>query len=223
MKANLFTKQLIGTLVFFAIIFISAGRLDYIPGLIFACLGLVMLILNYTLLRPDPGLMRERSQPGEGAKGWDKAVLGLSFLATVGMYATAGLDSGRFHWSPEFHPDLCTAGVILTAAGQLVFLVAQKQNRFFSSTVRIQADRGHAVCDTGLYRVVRHPGYMGIIIQTLGFPLLFGSLWSIIPSGAFIILNIARAYFEDKTLKKELEGYSGFAEKTRYRLFPFIW
>ncbi len=223
MKANLFIKQVVGTLIFFTLIFVSAGRLKYMQGLIYASLGLVMLILNYTALKPEPDLMKERSKPGEGIKSWDKVVLLLSFSATICMYITAGLDSGRFQWSPVFHWSLSVAGILLTVTGQLLFLVAQKQNRFFSSTVRIQKDRGHVVCDTGLYKSVRHPGYMGIIIQTLGFPLLFGSLWSIIPAGMLIILNIVRTYLEDKTLKNELKGYSDYIYKTRYRLLPYLW
>ena len=223
MKANLFIKQVVGTLVFFTVIFVSAGRLKYMQGLIYASIGLVMLFLNYTALKIEPDLMNERSKPGEGIKSWDKVILLLLFLATICMYITAGLDSGRFQWSPVFHWSLSGAGILLTVTGQLLFLVAQKQNRFFSSTVRIQNDRGHAVCDTGLYKAIRHPGYMGIIIQTLGFPLLFGSLWSIIPAGVLIILNIARTYMEDETLKNELKGYSNYMYKTQYRLLPYLW
>jgi protein-S-isoprenylcysteine O-methyltransferase Ste14 len=223
MKTSLFIKQLFGTLLFFAIIFISAGRIVYWQGLVFVLTGIFMLILNYSVLRPDDELMRERSRPGEGSKKWDKGILGLSFLATISMYVVAGLDSGRFHWSPDFSPFLYALGILLNTAGQLLFLIAQKQNRFFSSTVRIQTDRGHAVCDTGLYKFVRHPAYLGIIIQSAGFPLFFGSLWSIIPAGSLIILNIIRASLEDKTLKNELSGYLEFTNKTRYRLFPLLW
>ena len=73
-------KHFIGTLVFFAILFISAGRLDYWQGLIYLIIGLVMFLLNYTVLRADNDLLSERSSPGEGTKKWDKAILGLSFM-----------------------------------------------------------------------------------------------------------------------------------------------
>jgi protein-S-isoprenylcysteine O-methyltransferase Ste14 len=115
-----------------------------------------------------------------------------TFIFFAIIFVSAGLDSGRFHWSPDFHWSLCLLGIILTASGQLLFLIAQKQNRFFSSTVRIQTDREHIVCETGLYKIVRHPAYLGSIIQSLGFPLLFGSLWSIIPVCVLIILFIIR-------------------------------
>jgi len=139
------------------------------------------------------------------------------------MFVVAGLDSGRYHWSPDFHWSLYFAGGLATAIGQLLFLVAQKQNKFFSSTVRIQTDRNHSLCDTGLYKVVRHPAYLGSLIQTLGFPLLFGSLWSIIPVSISVVLLIIRTHLEDQTLINELTGYLEYTSKTRSRLIPNIW
>ena len=223
MKTSYFVKHLAGTLIFFSVLFISAGRLNYIQGWIYVSIGLIMTIAGYTFLKPERELLAERSGPGEGTKSWDKAILGLSFLLTIAMYITAGLDSGRNLWSPPFHWSLVLSGMILTAAGQLLFLVAQKQNRFFSSTVRIQSDREHTVCDTGLYRTVRHPGYLGSIIQCLGFPLLFGSLWSIIPVCLLLILHIVRTGLEDRMLSNELIGYREYSSRSKYRLVPFVW
>jgi protein-S-isoprenylcysteine O-methyltransferase Ste14 len=223
MKTSYLIKHIIGSFLFFTIIFISAGRIDYWQGLIYVIIGLIMSVLNYTVFRIDSELLKERSKPGEGTKNWDKAILGLSFLMTISMYIVAGLDSGRYHWSPEFHWSICLAGVILTISGQLLFLIAQKQNRFFSSTVRIQTDREHTVCENGLYKVVRHPAYLGSIIQLLGFPLLFGSLWSIIPICLSIILFITRTNLEDKTLKNELKGYLEYSDKTRFKIIPYVW
>lgn len=223
MKASYSLKLFSGTLIFFIVIFISAGRIAYWQGLVYVAIGLIMLLLNLTVLSIDHQLLKERSKPGEGAKKWDKTILGLSFLASISMYIIAGLDSGRYHWSGEFHWSIYLLGIILTIAGQLLFLIAQKQNRFFSSTVRIQTDREHVVCETGLYRVVRHPAYLGSIIQSAGFPLLFGSIWSIIPVFVLIVLFITRTWLEDKTLKNELKGYPEYTKKTRYRIVPYVW
>jgi protein-S-isoprenylcysteine O-methyltransferase Ste14 len=223
MKTSYIIKHFVGTFIFFLIIFFSAGKIDYWQGLIYVFIGLIMATLNYTILKPDSELLMERSKPGEGSKKWDKALLGLSLLITITMYITAGLDSGRYHWSPNFPFGLTLIGIFLTISGQLLFLLAQKQNKFFSSTVRIQTERNHTVCDTGLYKIVRHPAYLGSIIQSIGFPLLFGSLWCIIPVAFMIILHITRTYWEDKTLTKELIGYSEYSLKTRYKILPFVW
>ena len=223
MKASYLIKHFLGTFIFFSILFISAGKIDYWQGLIYMSIGFLMVVLNYTVLRIDPDLLKERSKPGENTRKMDKAILGITLLATISMYIIAGLDSGRYHWSPNFHWSFYLLGAILTALGQLLFLIAQKQNRFFSSTVRIQTDRDHAVCDTGLYKIVRHPAYLGSIIQSLGFPLIFGSLWSILPICAMIILLIIRTSLEDQTLKDELKGYLEYSEKTRHKIFPNVW
>lgn len=223
MKAKYMVKHFVGSFLFFAIIFISAGRIDYYPGLTYLVIGLIMFLFNYTVFRVDAELLKERSKPGEGAKNWDKAILGLSFLVTISMYCIAGLDSGRYHWSPDFHWSLFVVGVFLTVLGQFIFLIAQKQNKYFSSIVRIQADRDHIVCETGLYSVVRHPAYLGSIIQSTGFPLLFGSLWSIIPICILIILLITRTILEDKSLRNELKGYAEYTDKTRFKIIPKVW
>jgi len=223
MKTSYIFKHFIGSFIFFLILFLSAGKIDYWQGLVYVFIGLIMSVLNYTILRPDSDLLTERTKPGEGSKNWDKILLGLSLLMTISMYTVAGLDSGRYLWSPNFHWSLSLIGIFLTASGQLLFLLAQKQNKFFSSTVRIQTDRNHTVCDTGLYKIVRHPAYLGSIIQLFGFPLLFGSLWSILPAGLLIALHVTRTYLEDKTLKEELSGYSEYSLNTRYMIFPYIW
>jgi protein-S-isoprenylcysteine O-methyltransferase Ste14 len=223
MKTSYILKHFIGSFIFFLILFFSAGKIDYWQGLVYVLIGLIMSVLNYTILRPDSDLLTERTKPGEGSKNWDKIILGLSLLITISMYTVAGLDSGRYLWSPDFHWSLSLIGIFLTASGQLLFLLAQKQNKFFSSTVRIQTDRNHTVCDTGLYKIVRHPAYFGSIIQLFGFPLLFGSLWSILPAGLLIALHVTRTYLEDKTLKEELSGYSEYSLNTRYMIFPYIW
>ena len=62
--------------------------------------------------------------------------------------------------------------------------MAMHTNTFFSTVVPIQSERGHHVIDTGPYRHVRHPGYVAMIGSILATPLVFGSLWGLIPGGA---------------------------------------
>jgi protein-S-isoprenylcysteine O-methyltransferase Ste14 len=168
-------------------------------------------------------LVNERLKPGEGTKKWDKFLLGISALIYLIMIIVSGLDSGRFHWSPNFHWTLYILAILLSLIGHSFFLIAKRQNRFFSSVVRIQTERGHIVCDTGLYKTIRHPGYFGMIISTLGYPLLLGSLWSIIPVILSISILVIRTHLEDKTLINELTGYKEYSYKTPYKLIPKVW
>lgn len=223
MTQKYWIKHLVGTLVFFALPFLAAGRINYAPGWVYVSLGTLMLVLQYTVLRIDPSLMIERGQAGEGAQKWDKTIVGLLFLCTIALSLVAGFDSGRYHPAQRFPVILSLLGIALTFSGQLLFLVAQKQNRFFSSILRNQSDRGHTVCHTGLYSFVRHPAYLGMIIQTIGFPLVFASPWSIIPATAIILLVIIRTKKEDEALRAELTGYTEYCQQTPFRLIPNIW
>lgn len=179
--------------------------------------------MNFLMIKNDSELMTERSKAGDGAKAWDKIILGLSGITYLISVVIAGLDSGRFQWSPNFHWSIYVVGVVLTIIGQVIFLTARRENKYFSSIVRIQNDRGHRVCDTGIYKIVRHPGYLGMIISLIAMPLITGSVYSMIPIIVAISLLIVRTYFEDEALKNELAGYTGYSQKTRQRLIPKIW
>ena len=100
---------------------------------------------------------------------------------------------------------------------------AMTTNAFFSTAVRIQSDRGHTVCRSGPYRFVRHPGYVGAILMSLGTPLLLGSAWALIPAAAAMVLMVLRTHLEDDTLRAELPGYEDYAHDVRYRLVPRLW
>jgi protein-S-isoprenylcysteine O-methyltransferase Ste14 len=98
-----------------------------------------------------------------------------------------------------------------------------RENRFFSSVVRIQRERGHYVITTGLYRLVRHPGYLGSVVAMFALPFALTSYWALIPAVITNIISLIRIVLEDNTLKRELEGYSQYTEKVRHRLIPGIW
>jgi protein-S-isoprenylcysteine O-methyltransferase Ste14 len=112
-------------------------------------------------------------------------------------------------------------GLLVAATG--IGSWAMVENEHFEQFVRIQTDRNHRVVTTGPYRIVRHPGYVAFILSTLAGPLMFGSVWSIVPTCLLIILFVWRTSREDATLQKELDGYTRYTERTRYRLIPFVW
>jgi protein-S-isoprenylcysteine O-methyltransferase Ste14 len=177
-QIRLFVKSFSGILFFILILFVSAGRMNYYQGWIYSAMSLFGMSMDFALTGNDIELLRERSKPPRDAKEWDKRILKLSALITIMAFVVAGLDSGRYQWSPRLHWGICLLGIVVMFAGQVLFLISKKINKFFSSVVRIQSDRGHTVCETGLYRVVRHPGYLGMITSWFGFPLvpaLFGA------------------------------------------------
>ena len=172
-----------------------------------------------------PGLMAERQniENIQNAKTWDKVLAPLMALS-VGypMVVVAGLDH-RYDWSSEFPLWFITLGFILILLGYAFATWALAENRFFSSVVRIQADRGHVVCDSGPYRFVRHPGYAGNILALFGIVLALGSVWTLIPATFASIVAVIRTALEDQTLQEELPGYRDYALRVRYRLIPWIY
>jgi len=172
-----------------------------------------------------PGLTAERQsiENFENAKAWDK-VLAPLVAVSVGYLTVmvAGLDH-RFNWSPEFPLWLSMLGFIFIAFGYAFAAWALAENRFFSSVVRIQTDRGHAVCDTGPYRFVRHPGYAGTILPLFGIVLALGSVWTLAPAAVATIITVIRTVLEDQTLQEELSGYRDYAQRVRYLLIPGVY
>lgn len=172
-----------------------------------------------------PGILMERTRwTGlENIKSWDKVLAPLmAFTIAYPLVIVAALDH-RYGWSAAFPTWLTVAGLLLAAIGYVFATWALAENRFFSGVVRIQADRGHKVCDTGPYRIVRHPGYAGNLLALPGMVLAFSSLWTIIPAALALVIVFLRTALEDKTLQEELPGYREYAQRTHFRLIPGIY
>ena len=96
-------------------------------------------------------------------------------------------------------------------------------NRYFSIAVRIQTDRGHRLVSSGPYRIVRHPGYLGMLFACPASVLALGSWLALVPALLYAVLIVRRAAIEDRYLQAELDGYAQFASRVRYRLIPGVW
>ena len=108
------------------------------------------------------------------------------------------------------------------AVGMAVLVWAEAVNRFFSSVIRIQTERGHHVITSGPYRYLRHPGYAASPLLFVGGGLVLGS-WLAALIGLFLIIPILRRTAEeDRLLHEQLEGYVDYARKVCYRVFPGV-
>jgi protein-S-isoprenylcysteine O-methyltransferase Ste14 len=206
-----------------AILFLGAGRLDWVWAWVYLGISFVSLLINGTImLRTNPETIAERGRP-EGTKGWDKVVGGLwGLVQFVGIPLVAALDV-RFGWTQEFGVAWHWAGAVTLAAGLGLSGWAMIANAYFSTAVRIQSERGHTVCRSGPYRFVRHPGYVGFDLMSFGTSCLLGSWWALIPAIVAVALMVVRTSFEDRMLQAELPGYADYAREVHYRLVPGIW
>jgi protein-S-isoprenylcysteine O-methyltransferase Ste14 len=214
----------ISIFIFFILVtFITAGRLNYWQGWVFNGLNILFIIITYIVLTDRKDLIRERLKPGKGMKRWDRVYYAVSTPIFFAMLIISILDAGRYYWDPTVPLTIMLLGIIIYSIGQIIVLLAKKTNKFFSSVVRIQSDRKQTVCSDGPYKFVRHPGYLGGLIFTLGTPIMLGSFWGLIPAVVTIMFVIGRTYLEDQTLQKELQGYADYTQKVKYRIIPLIW
>jgi protein-S-isoprenylcysteine O-methyltransferase Ste14 len=203
-----------------AALFAGSGRVGWTMAWVYL-VSYVAMIAFTRLLVHDPELFAERAQMGKGAKRWDKAVSVVYGISGLAVLVVAALDA-RFVLSP-LPRAASAAGLALFAAGFALSSWAMASNRFFSTFVRIQTDRGHTVATGGPYRVVRHPGYVGFTAATLGTALLLGSGWALVPAALTGLVIAVRTALEDRTLLAELPGYREYAARVRYRLLPGLW
>ncbi len=203
-------------------LFGSAGRLDWPNAWVLLGLNLAASLASMALLSRNPELRAERGNIKAGKK-WDKPIVGVVVLVgPVSTWITAGLDT-RFRWSDGMPRAAFVLGVVVAVLSAALIAWAMHTNKFFSSIVRIQKDRGHVVVTSGPYRFVRHPGYTGISAFTLATPLILNSRWAFAPAAITAAVTGLRTALEDRTLQNELEGYADYAGKVRHRLVPQIW
>ena len=203
-----------------AILFISAGSLRWVWAWAYLVLGVIILAANAMVMPRD--LIAERGSPRDNVKPWDRVLTGIGMLPWLALFVVSGLDE-RFAWSPELPPAIHLIGMAGMALGQALFTWAMVSNAFFSTLVRIQMERNHNVATGGPYRLVRHPGYVGYVTSSVATPLIFGSLWGLVPAGLLSLLLIVRTALEDRTLQQELDGYREYAQRVRFRLLPGVW
>jgi len=220
LQLMLIMPMMLGVLLF------SAGRWDWWEAWAYSGLGLIILIGSRIIVikkYPDLALERSQAPDKENVKEWDRFLMPFTALiAPFLAWGVAGLDQ-RFGWSPDLHNWIQIIALLIIQIGSLIGAKAMLANRFFSSQVRIQTDRGHVVVNHGPYQYVRHPGYAGGLLSWLATPIFFSSYWVIIPTILAITASVIRTYKEDQTLQEELPGYTEYTKEVKYRLIPGIW
>jgi protein-S-isoprenylcysteine O-methyltransferase Ste14 len=210
----------------FTILFLAAGRIDWWEAWAYVIQGLIIMVVSRAILiakHPDTALERAEANKKEDVKPWDRILMPVTALyGPMVSWVLAGLDK-RFGWSPDLPDAIQWIALAVIFLGGVIGSWAMISNRFFSSQVRIQTDRGHTVVDQGPYQIVRHPGYAGGILSWIAAPVFFGSYSVGVIAILVLIASFVRTALEDRMLQGELPGYKAYAEKVRYRLIPGIW
>ena len=213
------SRLVMGIPALLLILFLPAGTFAYWEAWVYLAILLIpMSMVMFYLLGKAPELLARRMKLRE-KEVEQKLIIKLSFIPFLLAFILPGIDK-RLGWS-NVPVAIVVAAEILVVIGYVLFFLVLKENQFASRVIEVE--RGQKVIQSGPYRLVRHPMYMGTVLMCVASPLALGSYWAIIPAIFIIPIFIARIINEEKVLTKELEGYSEYKQKTRYRLIPGIW
>ena len=204
-----------GLLVLGLIVFVPAGTLAYWQGWAFAIVFTVSTnIIGVYLARNDPALLERRMKVGPAAetRPVQKGLIALAFAGAIALVIISALDH-RFGWSD--------VPASISVLGLLIDLLVFRENSYGASTIRKM--EGQTVISSGPYALVRHPMYVGVLILVIGAPLALGSYWGLL----LLLLNVPilalRILDEEKMLASDLDGYTTYMHRVRYRLVPGLW
>lgn len=209
------------------LLFVSAGTLAWWRAwVLLAVLLLVRGVGARAVYRINPGLLRERARlPIHKEQSLADRLLVVGVLATgfLGLAAVAGLEAFRWRLLPRPAPLVAALGLALFALGWSIKSLALRANPFAVAVVRLQGERAHAVADSGVYGVVRHPFYAADPLILVGMGLWLESYVAALVAVIPVTLMVIRLRLEERFLLRELPGYAAYAERVRHRLIPGFW
>ena len=212
-------KFLAGVVLVGALLFIPAGTLAWPQGWrLMVILFVPMFLAGIVMLFKNPELLEKRLNAKEKEKD-QQDVVKLSGLMFLAAFIVAGLNF-RFGWI--ILPDwISWAAVVIFLISYGLYAEVMRENTYLSRTVEVQENQ--KVVDTGLYGIVRHPMYMSTLFLFLAMPLVLGSVISFLIMLLYIPIIVKRIRNEEQVLEKDLEGYTEYMQKVKYRMIPFIW
>jgi len=167
-------------------------------------------------------LTRFRLGSGERGNRDHFSIVFFMIVPFVGMFLWMHAINARLVGANPSWP-LWILGIAAGLVGFTIRIVAKRAlGRFF--TVRVQLQEGHEVVETGIYKRVRHPLYLGYVLEWMAPPLILGSpagfLFVTLPILAGVLQRIPR---EEGLLIEGLgERYRAYMARTK-RLIPGVW
>jgi protein-S-isoprenylcysteine O-methyltransferase Ste14 len=214
----------VGFILAFAVLFVTAGTLDYWQGWAFLAVFFILNAFTFIyFLKRDPEFLerrlrnKERFEEQKLLLRWGKPFYLIAFLLPGCDY--------RWGWSRTLVGDvpmwLTVLSLVMVFGSLMLIFWVLYVNRYASRIVEVEA--GQSVISHGPYRMVRHPYYFATVLLWLFTPLALGS-WIALP--AFVLLipfYVIRLRGEEKVLHTHLPGYTEYCLRTRFRLIPFVW
>ncbi len=212
-------KFTLGILIVGCLLFIPANSIYYWNAWIFmGLLFIPMFIAGIILMIKNPELLRKRIKAKETEKE-QKKVIALSVLMFILGFIIAGLNY-RYNWIIIPNSVVIISAIVFILA-YILYAEVLRENTYLSRVIEVQENQ--KVVDTGLYGIVRHPMYAVTILLFLSMPLILGSIFSFIIFLMYPFIIAKRIKNEEEVLEKDLEGYSQYKNKVKYKVIPFVW
>lgn len=111
--------------------------------------------------------------------------------------------------------------VVFTIGGLLRIWPVYILGNRFSGLVAIQ--KGHTLVTTSIYGIIRHPSYLGLLTNSLGWALAFRSVVGIVLTALLVPIVVARMNSEEALLLSQFgDEYNAYRARTS-RLLPHIY
>jgi protein-S-isoprenylcysteine O-methyltransferase Ste14 len=186
-------------------------------GLAYLLIG-VYFVIERSLRKGETALNLKASNTDEGSSRllWGSSVvglLGLLLAPILNAYGMFGID-----W-----PAIAWVGIGLMVAGLcLRYWAAQEMGAFYTRT--LQSLPEHYIVDTGPYRWIRHPGYLGTSLLSWGAGLaLQNGLILLVVIVTDVVAKYYRIGVEENMLSQSLgDIYQAYCTRTQ-RIIPFIY
>jgi protein-S-isoprenylcysteine O-methyltransferase Ste14 len=224
MIARLLKQTLIGIGVMGALLFAPAGTLHWPAAWVFLATMLSLgLGSGLWLAKSDPELLAERMRPmmQAGQPRADKIFMMAFGVSALIWFIVMGLDARVAASNVPWPLQAIGLAMLIVSTGFILWVLLE--NSFAVPVVKVQAERGQRVVDTGPYAYVRHPMYGAVVLFFIGTPLLLGSWWGVAMAPLFIVLFAIRTGIEERALAAELLGYADYTTRVRARLIPGVW
>jgi protein-S-isoprenylcysteine O-methyltransferase Ste14 len=206
--------SLVGTLVFFGLTILGRGGF----AAFFVHPALTAVAIAGVVLVGVALFSRGNLSPGDREDRGNRWVLiAFALIGLLAAYVPAYTDRKEL-WILDGEAVRWLGVAFFTAGGALRIWPVFVLGRRFSGLVAIQP--GHTLVTTGIYGIVRHPSYLGLLVNLLGWALAFRSGIGVLLTALVIPPLLARIHAEEALLREHFgEEYDAYCQRTA-RLIP---
>lgn len=208
---------LVGTFVYLGLAILGWG--GFAP--FFSHPVLIALVIATFVLTGAALLSRGNLSPGEREDRSNRWVIGaFALVGLLAAYLPAYTDRVGY-WTVDGNTIRWLGVVLFGVGGALrIWPVFVLGNRF-SGLVAIQP--GHTLVTNGIYGVIRHPSYLGLLMNSLGWAFAFRSLVGVLLAVLIVPPLVARISAEERLLSSQFgDEYDAYRNRT-WRLVPGLY